>query len=65
MSIYKISNNNPELLKVIDFSSVGVAALTIVEILPAIAALFTIIWTGIRIYETETVQKFITRLKIK
>ena len=29
---------------------------TLAEILPAIAALFTIIWTGFRIYETQTVQ---------
>ena len=29
---------------------------TIVNILPAIAAVFTIIWTAIRIYETKTVQ---------
>ena len=26
------------------------------EMLPAVAALFTIIWTAIRIYETDTVQ---------
>jgi hypothetical protein len=32
---------------------------TLMELLPAVAALFTIIWTAIRIYETETVQKFI------
>jgi hypothetical protein len=32
---------------------------TLMDLLPSIAALFTIIWTGIRIYETETVQKFI------
>jgi hypothetical protein len=29
---------------------------TLAEVLPAIAALFTIIWTGFRIYETKTVQ---------
>ena len=32
---------------------------TLAEMLPSIAALFTIIWTGIRIYETKTVQKWI------
>jgi hypothetical protein len=32
---------------------------TLMEALPAVAALFTIIWTAIRIYETKTVQKFI------
>ncbi len=29
---------------------------TVMEWLPAVAALFTIVWTGIRIYETPTVQ---------
>ena len=29
---------------------------TITKMFPAIAALFTIIWTAIRIYETDTVQ---------
>lgn len=32
---------------------------TLVEMLPSIAALFTIVWTGIRIYETNTVQKLL------
>jgi hypothetical protein len=32
---------------------------TLLEALPAIAALFTIIWTAIRIWETKTVQKFL------
>jgi len=29
--------------------------------LPAIAAIFTIVWTAIRIYETKTVQGWIGR----
>jgi len=32
---------------------------TLANVLPAIAAMFTIIWTGIRIYETDTVQKLL------
>jgi hypothetical protein len=32
---------------------------TLANVLPAIAAIFTIIWTGIRIYETATVQKLL------
>jgi len=36
---------------------------TLMETLPAIAALFTIIWTAIRIWETKTVQKFISKFK--
>jgi hypothetical protein len=34
---------------------------TLAEILPAIAALFTIVWTGFRIYETDTVQKWLKK----
>ena len=36
---------------------------TLMQWLPSVAALFTIIWTTIRIYETKTVQKFITKFK--
>jgi len=32
---------------------------TLADMLPSIAALFTIIWTGIRIYETKTIQKLV------
>lgn len=32
---------------------------TLAQVLPSIAAIFTIVWTSIRIYETETVQKIL------
>ena len=38
---------------------------TLVDVLPALAALFTIVWTAIRIYETKTIQKFIRSFKDK
>jgi hypothetical protein len=38
---------------------------TLAEILPAIAALLTIVWTGFRIYETETVQKWIGKNNVQ
>lgn len=41
---------------VVDGVSVVTVIGTLANILPAIAALFTIIWTAIRIYETKTVQ---------
>lgn len=34
---------------------------TLMQVLPAIAAIFTIVWTAIRIYETKTVQAFLKR----
>ena len=46
-----------------DALSFGVALGTMMKLLPAVAALFTIVWTGIRIYETETMRQFIRRLR--
>ena len=43
----------------IDAVSVITVIGTIGEVLPPLAALFTLVWTGIRIYETETVQKLL------
>jgi hypothetical protein len=33
------------------------------DMLPSVAALFTIVWTGIRIYETDTVQSIINKFR--
>jgi len=41
---------------VLDAVSVVTVVGTVIQILPSIAALFTILWTGIRIWETKTVQ---------
>jgi hypothetical protein len=49
----------------IDALSVITVLGTLMEALPAIAALFTIIWTSIRIWETKTVQGFVDILKGK
>ena len=50
---------------VLDGLSVITVLGALVDILPAIAALFTIVWTGIRIYETKTSQGLIERAKRK
>jgi hypothetical protein len=44
-----------------DAAAVAVTIGTIASFLPAIAALFTIIWTGLRIYESDTVQRLLGR----
>lgn len=46
---------------VIDSISVLTVVGTLADILPPIAALITIVWTGIRIYETETVRNFLKK----
>jgi len=38
---------------------------TLAQVLPSIAAIFTIVWTSIRIYETETIQKLLGKVKSK
>lgn len=44
-----------------DVLSVGTVVATLAAWLPPIAAVFTIIWTGIRIFETPTIQNLIAR----
>jgi len=41
---------------IIDALSIATVLGTLVDMLPSIAAIFTIVWTAIRIYETKTVQ---------
>lgn len=48
---------------VIDAASIGVAFATLVSWLPSIAALLSIVWSAIRIYETKTVQGWFKRGK--
>lgn len=43
----------------LDTASVFTVVGTLMDMLPAVAAIFTIIWTSIRIYETDTVQRLL------
>lgn len=45
----------------VDALSIVTVVGTLVDMLPSIAAIFTIIWTVIRIIETDTVQGLIGR----
>lgn len=45
----------------IDVLSVVTVLGTLADMLPSIAALFTIVWTGIRIWETDTVRGWTDR----
>ena len=49
----------------IDALSIVTVIGTLAQALPSIAALFTIIWTALRIWETETVRKLTGRGKLK
>ena len=44
---------------ILDALSVATVIGTLVDMLPSVAAIFTIVWTGIRIWETDTVQRLV------
>lgn len=48
---------------IIDVLSIVTVLGTLADMLPSIAALFTIVWTGIRIWETDTVKRITKRGK--
>ena len=48
----------------IDLSAIFTAVGTMMSILPVLASLFTIIWMGIRIWETKTVQKLFGKKEV-
>jgi len=54
--------DNAEVVKSVgDVLSIVTVVGTLIEMLPSVAAIFTIVWTGIRIWETETVQRMFGR----
>ena len=54
--------NHSETVKTVgDVLSITTVIGTLAQVLPSIAAGFTIVWTVIRIYETKTVQNFLKR----
>ena len=59
-----MSQHAPETIKhVTDGLSILTVIGTLAEILPALAALFSLVWSLIRIWETETVQSWLKRRK--
>jgi uncharacterized protein HemY len=59
-----MSQHSPETIKhVTDGLSILTVVGTLADILPALAALFSLVWSLIRIWETQTVQNWINRRK--
>tara|TARA_R100000541_G_scaffold12553_2_gene21005 strand:- start:411 stop:596 length:186 start_codon:yes stop_codon:yes gene_type:complete len=48
-----------ETKEMVDVAAASTAILTLAAWLPPTASLFTIVWLGLRIYESDTVQKLI------
>jgi cell division protein FtsX len=61
MEVLKMTDHQETIKSAVDAASVVTVVGTLMEVLPAIAALFTIAWTCIRIYETKTVQKWVNK----
>tara|TARA_R110002110_G_scaffold359854_1_gene569693 strand:- start:748 stop:936 length:189 start_codon:yes stop_codon:yes gene_type:complete len=49
----------------VDAIAVTTTASTLFGWLPPIVAILTLLWTAIRIYETETVQKFVEKYNLE
>jgi len=47
--------------EVIDIAAASTGIMSLAAWLPPTASLFTIIWLGIRIYESETIQKIVNK----
>lgn len=45
--------------EVLDVAAAGTGILALASWLPPTASLFTIVWLGLRIYESDTVQKLL------
>jgi hypothetical protein len=59
-------NEHTETIKhVVDGLSIITVIGTLADMLPSVAAVFTIVWTAIRIIETETVRGLIKRIRGK
>ena len=49
--------------EVVDIAAASTAVMTLAAWLPPIASLFTIVWLGIRIYESDTIQNLVHKGK--
>ena len=59
-----MTEHNQETVKhMIDGASILTVIGTLVEFLPAVSAILSIVWVAIRIYETDTVKKLLNRKK--
>lgn len=48
---------------ILDWAALGTLLASIADWLPAVATLFTIVWTAIRIYETKSFKAFLYAIK--
>ena len=58
----KLDSVNEHTKHVIDWTSIGIAFGSLVQLLPSMAAALSVVWTVIRIYETRTVQNWLKKV---
>ena len=56
-----LQSMNDSIKHAVDTVSIATVVGTLTHMLPSIAALFSIVWSAIRIYETKTVQGLLGR----
>ena len=56
-----LDSMNDSIKHAVDTVSIATVLGTLTHMLPSIAALFSIVWSAIRIYETKTVQDLINK----
>jgi hypothetical protein len=57
--------NDENVKSVVDGLSIITVIGTLADMLPSVAAVFTIVWTSIRIWETTTVRNWVKKLRGK
>ena len=57
------ANDQETLKQMLDGASILTVIGTLVEFLPAVSALLSIVWVAIRIYETDTAKRLMGRKK--
>lgn len=60
-----MTEHHESVKQAVDAASMVTVVGTLMNVLPAIAAVFSIVWSVIRIYETKTVQKWVQNAKRK
>jgi len=54
-----------DLKSIADAAAAATAVGTVMEVIPSIAGVFTIVWLGIRIWESDTVQGLVGKVRKK
>ena len=63
MALLRTKNMTEESKQAIDVLAASTGVMSLIAWLPPLASLLTIIWMGIRIYESDTIQTLVKKFK--